>query len=98
MNDNHDNVPPDRQCVPEAQEGSAVRTLMLRVKSKTDNTRLLERVVELGGHVVSQGKGVIVIEADTQAADALSEDEDVLAVSEERKLEMRMPSMTLKND
>jgi len=56
----------------------------------------LQRITELGGKIVSEGKGVIVIEADANTVTALSEDEEVLAIQEERKLEMRASRIAIK--
>jgi len=96
MNDDQDKKLSNKKCLSDAEHGSSMRTHMLRVKSNKDNTDLLQRITELGGKIVSEGKGVIVIEADANTVTALSEDEEVLAIQEERKLEMRASRIAIK--
>ncbi|NNC99494.1 MAG: hypothetical protein HKN85_04880 [Gammaproteobacteria bacterium] len=81
----------DNAILPQAEAGK--RTVMLRVKSMPDNSEILQRVTACGARIISEGRGVIVVEADAETVTILSRDKDVLAVDEERKLEMRMRPM-----
>lgn len=73
---------------------SAQRTAILRVRKTPDLERLHADIKSMGVTIVSEGTGVIVIQAPGAIIEKLRKHNNILAIEEPRQLQMRGPVNT----